>query len=87
MSRSSSPFLSLCIRTTHRAPLPPLYAITGAVDRKQFVDPDYAPRAEAYQDAPLPIGHGQTISAPHMHAICLELLESRLVPVRGNRLC
>ncbi len=32
------------------------------------------------QDSPLPIGHEQTISAPHMHAIALELLASRLVP-------
>lgn len=32
------------------------------------------------QDIPLPIGFGQTISAPHMHATCLELLESRLKP-------
>jgi protein-L-isoaspartate(D-aspartate) O-methyltransferase len=32
------------------------------------------------QDSPIPIGHGQTCSAPHMHAACLELLEDRLVP-------
>lgn len=30
---------------------------------------------EAYVDSPLPIGSGQTISAPHMVAIMLELLE------------
>lgn len=34
-------------------------------------------REEAYIDAPLPIGFGQTISAPHMVAIMLELLELR----------
>jgi len=30
---------------------------------------------EAYNDNPHSIGHGQTISAPHMHAMCLELLK------------
>jgi hypothetical protein len=42
----------------------------------------YATHSDAYQDRPLPIGYGQTISAPHMHAICLELLERVLLP--GN---
>ena len=28
----------------------------------------------------MPIGYGQTISAPHMHATCLELLDSKLRP-------
>jgi hypothetical protein len=32
------------------------------------------------QDAPLPIGHQETISAPHMHATCLELLRGHLRP-------
>jgi len=35
-------------------------------------------REMAYQDTPVPIGYGATISAPHMHAMCLELLEDRL---------
>jgi protein-L-isoaspartate(D-aspartate) O-methyltransferase len=40
------------------------------VDRGFFVrNPD-----EAYLDQPLPIGYGVTISAPHMHAIMLELV-------------
>jgi len=30
---------------------------------------------EAYEDHPHSIGHGVTISAPHMHAHCLELLK------------
>jgi protein-L-isoaspartate(D-aspartate) O-methyltransferase len=37
----------------------------------------------AYQDSPQLIGYGATISAPHMHAMCLELLEDKLIP--GNR--
>ncbi len=32
-------------------------------------------RESAYADRPLPIGHGQTISAPHMVAIMTDLLE------------
>lgn len=32
------------------------------------------------KDHPLPIGYGETISAPHMHATCLELLRSHLAP-------
>ncbi len=44
-----------------------------AVDRALFVPP----RAEssAYYDSPLPIGHGQTISAPSVVAFMLEKLE------------
>jgi protein-L-isoaspartate(D-aspartate) O-methyltransferase len=38
-----------------------------AVPRHQFVPEDQ--RASAYEDRPLPIGDGQTISAPHMVAI------------------
>eukprot|EP01089_Gocevia_fonbrunei_P010592 TRINITY_DN2352_c0_g1_i1.p1 TRINITY_DN2352_c0_g1~~TRINITY_DN2352_c0_g1_i1.p1 ORF type:complete len:236 (-),score=42.27 TRINITY_DN2352_c0_g1_i1:95-763(-) len=35
---------------------------------------------EAYIDQPHLIGHNQTISAPHMHAMCLELLKDHAVP-------
>jgi len=42
------------------------------VPRHVFV-PEHA--SEAYNDYPLPIGHGQTISAPHMVAIMCELLD------------
>lgn len=41
------------------------------VDRGHFVREP----AEAYEDAPQTIGSAATISAPHMHAHCLELLE------------
>jgi protein-L-isoaspartate(D-aspartate) O-methyltransferase len=40
------------------------------VPREAFVRPEY--RGAAYEDAPLPIGEGQTISAPSMIAIMLE---------------
>eukprot|EP00878_Enallax_costatus_P009350 GHUV01009772.1.p1 GENE.GHUV01009772.1~~GHUV01009772.1.p1 ORF type:complete len:316 (+),score=70.26 GHUV01009772.1:330-1277(+) len=51
-----------------------------AVDRGKYINTAYASRADAYSDHPLSIGEGQTISAPHMHAICLELLEKHLKP-------
>lgn len=43
------------------------------VPRHKFV-PEYEQKT-AYMDRPLDIGHGQTISAPHMVAIMCELLE------------
>jgi len=43
------------------------------VPREDFVPEDI--RLEAYVDTPLPIGEGQTISAPHMVAIMLEKLD------------
>jgi protein-L-isoaspartate(D-aspartate) O-methyltransferase len=41
--------------------------------RERFVAPEFEP--EAYADAPLPIGSGQTISQPFMVATMLEVLE------------
>jgi protein-L-isoaspartate(D-aspartate) O-methyltransferase len=46
------------------------------VPREEFLPRDL--RDEAYIDTPLPIGDGQTISAPHMVAIMVEKLD--LVP-------
>lgn len=45
----------------------------GKIARHQFVPPRHVSRA--YVDSPLPIGHEQTISAPHMVAIMCDLLE------------
>ena len=45
-------------------------AVMGAVPREQFV-PE-ALRAQAYTDAPLPIGAGQTISQPYIVALMTE---------------
>ncbi|MBI2076865.1 MAG: protein-L-isoaspartate(D-aspartate) O-methyltransferase [Euryarchaeota archaeon] len=47
--------------------------VMRAVPRELFV-PRYLTH-RAYEDAPIPIGHGQTISAPHMVAIMTEALE------------
>jgi protein-L-isoaspartate(D-aspartate) O-methyltransferase len=54
---------------------PRVAAAMQAVDRADFC-PN---RDAAYQDAPYPIGFGQTISAPHMHAHALMLLKDQLV--------
>jgi protein-L-isoaspartate(D-aspartate) O-methyltransferase len=50
------------------------------IDRADFVPEDL--RAEAYVDAPLPIGEGQTISQPLTVAFMLELLQ----PEPGNKI-
>ncbi len=43
------------------------------VPRHEFVPARL--RSSAYDDRPLPIGHDQTISAPHMVALMIDLLE------------
>ncbi|WP_123536696.1 protein-L-isoaspartate(D-aspartate) O-methyltransferase [Halosimplex salinum] len=45
------------------------------VPRHEFVPESH--REGAYRDRPLPIGQGQTISAPHMVAIMADLLDLR----------
>lgn len=49
------------------------------VPRHEFIP--YERQKEAYSDIPLPIGEGQTISAPHMVAIMCNLLDLR----RGDK--
>ncbi len=49
-----------------------VYEAIKKVPRHLFVPERY--KIEAYVDTPLPIGFGQTISAPHMVAIMCELL-------------
>ncbi len=57
------------------------------VPRHEFVP--YERQKEAYSDIPLPIGEGQTISAPHMVAIMCNLLDLRkgdkVLEVGGGR--
>ncbi|KAF3436784.1 hypothetical protein FNV43_RR19537 [Rhamnella rubrinervis] len=50
--------------------------VMETVDRALFV-PDGNP---PYLDSPMGIGYNATISAPHMHATCLQLLEENLQP-------
>lgn len=45
------------------------------VPREAFVPPEL--REQAYADTPLPIGEGQTISAPHMVALMAQALDAR----------
>ncbi|WP_137283935.1 protein-L-isoaspartate(D-aspartate) O-methyltransferase [Halorussus salinisoli] len=50
-------------------------AAMRAVPRHEFVPPSN--RDRAYEDRPLPIGSDQTISAPHMVAMMVDLLDLR----------
>lgn len=52
---------------------PAVLAAMASVPRHLFVQE--ALRAQAYEDAPLPIGYGQTISQPYIVALMSELLE------------
>lgn len=55
------------------------------VDRGNYASSVFSgsPPYLAYMDEPIPIGQSQTISAPSVHAICLELLE----PFLGKGAC
>ena len=53
-----------------------VYRAMLRVPREEFVPPEY--RDMAYEDTPLPIGYGATISAPHMVAYMTELLDPDL---------
>ncbi|KAK6153254.1 hypothetical protein DH2020_012893 [Rehmannia glutinosa] len=50
--------------------------VMETIDRALFVPEGTPP----YVDSPMQIGYNATISAPHMHAMCLELLENHLKP-------
>lgn len=54
-------------------------AAMALVPREEFVPPGLAGRA--YEDGPLPIGYGQTISQPYMVALMTQLLD----PQGGSR--
>ncbi|KAM7532936.1 hypothetical protein Aperf_G00000122977 [Anoplocephala perfoliata] len=51
-----------------------VHSVMMAVDRGFFISHD------PYEDRPQSIGYSATISAPHMHAYALNVLESRLQP-------
>ncbi len=52
---------------------PEILAAFRSVDRALFVPEEY--REEAYEDYPLPIGKGQTISQPYIIALMLQELD------------
>ena len=54
---------------------PAVLAALSRVPRHAFVPP--AMRARAYDDSPLPIGHGQTISQPYIVGFMTEMLALR----------
>jgi protein-L-isoaspartate(D-aspartate) O-methyltransferase len=54
---------------------PRVLAVMASVPRQLFVPA--AHRARAWDDQPLPIGHGQTISQPYMVAFMTQALELR----------
>ena len=51
---------------------PKVLAVMGEVSRHEFVSDWY--EDQAYEDRPLPIGHGQTISQPFVVALMTDLL-------------
>jgi len=63
-------------------------AAMGRVPRHRLVPPEQV--AYAYENRPLPIGHGQTISQPYIVALMTDLLDAkhvgRTVPVVDHRL-
>jgi protein-L-isoaspartate(D-aspartate) O-methyltransferase len=54
---------------------PHVLAAFGSVERERFVPGELAPNA--YDDAPLPIGAGQTISQPYVVAMTAQALQLR----------
>ena len=52
---------------------PSVLSAMGEVPRHLFVPPGY--RDKAYEDSPLPIGNGQTISQPYVVALMTQLLD------------
>src|SRR3954471_17678431 len=54
---------------------PHVLAAFGVVAREQFVPGELGP--QAYDDAPLPIGSGQTISQPYVVAVTVQALQLR----------
>src|SRR5512135_1264981 len=54
---------------------PRVMAAMATVTRHEFVPADLEDRA--YDNGPLPIGHGQTISQPYIVALMTDLLNSK----------
>jgi protein-L-isoaspartate(D-aspartate) O-methyltransferase len=52
---------------------PRVMAVLAAVPRHHFVPPEQ--QRSAYENRPLPIGHGQTISQPYIVALMTDLLQ------------
>ncbi|PNH12486.1 Protein-L-isoaspartate O-methyltransferase, partial [Tetrabaena socialis] len=60
---------------------PRVEAAMRAMDRRDFTSTHMGiPLHVSYSDAQVAIGQGATISAPSLHAVCLELLEAHAAP-------
>jgi len=62
-----------CSLTGRKALDPRVMAVMGQVPREQFVPHEM--HDAAYDNGPLPIGHGQTISQPYIVALMTDLLQ------------
>ena len=71
--------LTVSGETGQRTLDPRVMAVMAKVARHQFVSK--ALEGEAYDNRPLPIGHGQTISQPYIVALMTDLLHTK----RGDR--
>ncbi len=72
IAQIAAKFRLAAARTGEALLQPAVAAALRAVPREQFVPP--ALQAVAYDDTPLPIGHGQTISQPFIVALMTQLL-------------
>ncbi|GKT34547.1 Protein-L-isoaspartate(D-aspartate) O-methyltransferase like protein [Aduncisulcus paluster] len=61
-----------------------VFSAFSDIDRANFVPPSLSPgpspssfSSSVYSIQPLPIGHGATISAPNIHALCIDQVSSR----------
>lgn len=75
MEQIATDFLATSHITGRLEMSPKVYSAIHEVKRHKFVAPNA--QAYAYQNTPLAIGHGQTISQPFIVALMTELLELR----------
>jgi protein-L-isoaspartate(D-aspartate) O-methyltransferase len=67
--------LATAFLTGRKALSPAVMAAMGKVPREQFVSPEMEPMA--FDNGPLPIGYGQTISQPFIVALMTDLLGAK----------
>ena len=67
--------LALMLKEAHDLS-PRIFEVLASTDRKDFMPVESTP----YEDRPQKIGFNTTISAPHMHAMTLKILEEHLKP-------
>lgn len=75
--QASGPQCELALRLKEAHDLSPrIFEVLASTDRKDFMPGESTP----YEDRPQKIGFNTTISAPHMHAMTLRILEEHLRP-------